>query len=1029
LVLAQAVLGSAILWSKESVVEFRILGPLSVVNGGEELVLGAAKQRTLLALLLLHRNEPVSSERLTDWLWQGEPPATAQKSLQVYVSGLRKVLRDGRLETQGRNYLLHVERGELDLDQLERLLAEARGCEPMGAAVLLEEALDLFRGDPYPELRYEQLAQAEIARLEELRLQTLERRIEAELACGRERELVAELEGLVTAHPLRERLRGQLMLALYRAGRQADALAVYRQGRELLDEQLGLEPGPELRELEQKILQHDPSLAAPPAPLAVRARRRRGMLLLVTGAGLLFAAAVAAGVVELTGSRAVGGIARVAPESVGVLDSHTGQIVDQVSSPGRPSLVVVDGRVAWVASDASHTIARVSLRGLSVGQTVVPGVTALTDLDAAGGVVWVVDDAARRRVVRISSTYGTVTNTVSLPPPLHPKQVGQIMLAVGGGTVWVTDGSTGLLRLDPRNGHVLTTVDAHVPLTDVAVGEGAVWAISGPAARVIKAGARSGKVEARIPIVARPGLTTPVPLAVTVGSGAVWVLNGNDASVTRIDPQLQAVTETIPLGAARSPNSFAAGAGAVWVANTGDGTLARIDARTNALSSIDVGSAPIGVAVAGNHVLVTVQPGSVATSTAVGSTTIASLKGALPLTFCSPVYFNGRGRPSFLVAADLPLQTPLAEDASVQISNAIRFLLARRDYKAGKYTVGFQACDDASAPDDFWQKALCRRNAHAYSRSPLLLGVIGPFNSGCVEQELPILNRGRNGPLAAISGSATTPGLTRGGPAVAKGEPTSLYPTGVRNFARVVANDSVQAAADMLLAQHLGSKRLYVLNDNFPPYGPGVAAGARQAARKLGIAVVGYRSWDYRAKRYLGLAHQIARTHADTVFLGGSFDENGDTLIRDLRTALGDRVRIIAPDGFSYPSDLVQTTGPAAEGMYISFPGVPNTRLPSAGKRFVTAFGQAIGRPIENVSVTSAQAAEVLLNAIAASNGTRASVTNHLLKATITHGILGSFAFDANGDTTAGSVTIYQIVGGKSVVRRIITPPSSLLDG
>src|SRR5712692_6635273 len=156
------VLASATRWNKEMVVEFRILGPLAVVDSGEEVALGAAKQRALLALLLLHRNEAVTSERLTDWLWQGEPPATAQKSLQVYVSGLRKVLGEGRLETRGRSYLLRVEAGELDLGRFEKLLDQARSCEPKVAAKLLGEALDLYRGEPLAELRYEQVAQAEI---------------------------------------------------------------------------------------------------------------------------------------------------------------------------------------------------------------------------------------------------------------------------------------------------------------------------------------------------------------------------------------------------------------------------------------------------------------------------------------------------------------------------------------------------------------------------------------------------------------------------------------------------------------------------------------------------------------------------------------------------------------------------------------------------------------------------------------------------------------------------------------------------
>jgi branched-chain amino acid transport system substrate-binding protein len=565
-----------------------------------------------------------------------------------------------------------------------------------------------------------------------------------------------------------------------------------------------------------------------------------------------------------------------------------------------------------------------------------------------------------------------------------------------------------------------------VPLTDVAVGDRAVWVISPSTAQVLEIGTKSGKVEARIPITAHSGLSRPLPVAVAVGANGVWVLNQNDASVSRIDPNLQVVTSTIQLGAARLPNSIAAGAGAAWVANSGDGTLARIDARTNALTSIDVGSTPFGVAVAGNEVLVSVQPGFVATTSAVGGNTIAAVKGALPASFCSPVYFQGKGRPRVLIAADLPLTGPILVGVSYQVSEAIRFLLARTNYKAGNYTVGYQACDDATAPNGFYSAAACRRNAHAYANSPTLVGVIGPFNSGCAEQELPILNQARNGPVAAISGSATTAGLTRAGPAVAPGEPARLYPTGVRNFARVIANDATQAAADVILAKRLGSKRLYILNDNFDSYGPGLAANARTTARKLGLTVAGYRSWNPGANHYLALADQIKQAHADTVILGGNGDDNGDTLIRDLRAVLGSRFNIITPDGFLI--DLAQQTGPAAEGVYVSFPTTPTNRLPPAGKRFVASFRRAIGSHVEDYSVTSAQAAQALLNAIAASNGTRASVTNHLLHTKVINGILGSFHFDPNGDTTSGNVTIYQIVRGQPIIRRIIQPPLSLLN-
>ena len=249
--------------------EFRILGPLEVGLGGPPFTVKGRKPRALLALLLLRPNETIPPERLIDDLWGEEPPATAGNTLQVYVSQLRKLVED-RLARQGGGYLIRVEPGELDAEVFERLATE--GSSALGrrsyaeAAELLAEALALWRGPALADVRYETFAQAEIGRLEELRLVATEDRVEAELGLGRQERLVGELEALVAEHPLRERLRGLLMLALYRSGRQADALDAYRAAREALVDELGLEPGPELRELEQAILRQDESLSRRPLP-------------------------------------------------------------------------------------------------------------------------------------------------------------------------------------------------------------------------------------------------------------------------------------------------------------------------------------------------------------------------------------------------------------------------------------------------------------------------------------------------------------------------------------------------------------------------------------------------------------------------------------------------------------------------------------------------------------------------------------------------------------------------------------------
>jgi predicted ATPase/DNA-binding SARP family transcriptional activator len=253
--------------------EFRLLGPVEVVDGdGRPIALGQ-RPRTVLALLLLDANEVVSTDRLIDGIWaETAPPASAAGSLQVHVHALRKAIGAERIVTRDPGYAIQVEHDELDVLRFERFAAEGRralhGGDAAGAAASLAEALALWRGPALADFRYAPFAQTEAQRLEEARTVTLEARIEADLRLGRHAGLVAELEALVAEHPLRERLRGQLMLALYRSGRQADALAAYHEARRVLVDQLGIDPSPELRELEQAVLRQDPALAPIPTPAA-----------------------------------------------------------------------------------------------------------------------------------------------------------------------------------------------------------------------------------------------------------------------------------------------------------------------------------------------------------------------------------------------------------------------------------------------------------------------------------------------------------------------------------------------------------------------------------------------------------------------------------------------------------------------------------------------------------------------------------------------------------------------------------------
>src|SRR5262245_43246059 len=319
--------------------------------------------------MLLHPNELLPSDRLIDELWDGSPPATATKILQNAVSQLRKALGDGRLETRPPGYVFQLRPGELDLQRFEELAREGRS----------EEALALWRGPPLVELREERFAEDARRRLEDARLAILEDRIEADLTAGRSAELVPELESLVAEHPLRERMQAQLMRALYASGRQADALEAYRRARRVLSEELGLEPGPELQELERKILQQDPGLASAPRrphPLPTRRPRRRRVLLLLLGALI---AAAAAGVILATRRDAKPIV--VTHKSLAVIDPGANRVTDVITIGSTPRGVTVGKRFVWAANAADGTVSQINPQDLRLVHTIGLGASAT---DAVG---------------------------------------------------------------------------------------------------------------------------------------------------------------------------------------------------------------------------------------------------------------------------------------------------------------------------------------------------------------------------------------------------------------------------------------------------------------------------------------------------------------------------------------------------------------------------------------------------------------------------------------------------------------------
>jgi YVTN family beta-propeller protein len=1015
------------------VVEFRILGALEVVEQGRPLELGGPKQRALLAVLLLSRGEVVSTDRLIDELWGEQAPARAVKTVQVYVSNLRKVLADGLLITRGRGYALVVEADQLDLGRFEALVASGRDAMQAGDARVaggrLREGLALWRGPPLADFAYEAFAQNEIARLEETRLAALEQRIEADLTLGEHAALVGELESLVREHPVREGLQAQLMLALYRSGRQAEALERYRQARRELLEGLGIEPGPALQELEGAILAQDPALRptvrrSPVERLAGGPARRRAVVVAAIAAVVLVIATVAA---VLTRGRSASAPISLRANSLGLIDRATGRLRSSVPIAGTPARLRIDGRRVWVTSDDSRTVSLVDSSTGAIAR-VVPVGTFPSDLAVGEGALWMVNSQSGR-LVKINPDYGTVQSltlhsSATLSSHHNRNDVDPWSVTTGAGAVWITDGTRVLRRADPATGRV-TSYDVSDRVNAVAVERNALWAISGPSASVLQINPRNGKVIARVASGGRPGVESPYPTAVAAGPDSIWVLNANTADVTRIDPTEARVTETIAIGIARGPRRLAVGAGAAWVADA-DGTLARIDTSTNAMTVKSIAPSLYDVGVGAGGVWVTSGAGIGGASVAAGTPIDGQLQ-ALPQSRCSPIASQPGAHPRYLIVSDFPLQGE-HRDTGAQMTEAIEFELRARGFRAGRYAIGFQACDDSVASRLLYIANRCASNMRAYAADQAVIGMIGPLNSFCAEDQIRTANRAPGGPLAIISPSTTHVGLTRDGPGLEPGEPGIYYPTGQRNFVRIVAADDLQAAANVILARQQHLRRVFVVTVAGDPYSSGIAQSFVLAAKRLGLPIAGAQQWNPDSP-IAPLLHSAARARPDGIFVAAQFDPiSTRPLLGGLHAGVPN-AQLIGADGLALFPDLVRAAGPAVEGMTVSQAGIAPPLLRGAGKRFVSQFGKQIGGAFYPYTPYAAQATDVLLDAISRSDGTRTSVTRALLASHRYNGIVGSFAITPTGDTTAGTVTIFRIQHGQPVPVRVITPPATLASG
>ena len=1018
--------------------DFRLLGPLEVSDGQRVLRLGGVKQRSLLAILLLRAPEPVSADHLIDELWGDEPPEDAHTALHQHVSRLRKLLEPHTvLVTRTPGYAAEIAGGALDLDRFERLRDEGRraleGGRAAQAADLLGAALALWRGPPLADLEHERFARDAVARLEEAHVEALELRIDADLALGRHAELVGELQSLVRRHPLREGLRGRLMLALYRSGRQADALAAYADARATLVGELGLEPGAELRRMQRAILEQDPALEPERRPVPPPQRRRRRLAVAATAA--LVTAAVAAGIVmgqdDGPGEPDEAAIAAAAGSggSIAGIDAATGTLERRIPAGRTPASVAAAGGRLWVVDADAGTLLGVDPATGAV-ETLATGATP-TEVSASADAVWVangtpLEDAqfvgpAVTEVVQLDTATRTRRARIALPPAsgtvTNRVENG---LAVSAGAVWAVTAGGSVVRIEPETAAITATA-RRIGALAVAAGGAGVWALLDDAT-VVALDERTARVRRRV------RLPTDSSSGIAVSDEAAWATSSIDGTLWRIAPDGGLGSVHVGSGV----TDVAAGAGRTWVANPIAGTITSVDpASMRVLRSVELGGIPRALAIDGGTLWVAITGEAEA-----AGARVAGIE-PLPASVCEPAQVGAGGRADVLVVSDLPLQGGVRVQAT-QMAQAITYVLREHDFRAGRFRVAYQSCDDSLARTGLFDEAKCAANARAYGASADVVAVIGTLNSPCALAAVPELNRARGGPVAMISPLNSFVGLTRTGPGAPPELLASLYPTGRRNYLRVFPTDDLQGAALALLARDRGRRRAYVLDDGQPGYGVPAAAAFATAARRLGLTVAGRSHWDPGARSYAALAERVAAARPGAVYVGGLIDSNAPSVIRALRRRLGPGVDLLGPDGLTPLPLLARKSRGAARGAFVSLAGVVTERLPRGGAEFAASFARTqAGAPVDPSAVYSAQAAEVVLDAIARSDGTRASVLDELFRTRVRDGLLGDFEFDANGDVSEPPVTIMRVARSGSsnrvasteggVVERVSRPPARLV--
>ena len=406
---------------------------------------------------------------------------------------------------------------------------------------------------------------------------------------------------------------------------------------------------------------------------------------------------------------------------------------------------------------------------------------------------------------------------------------------------------------------------------------------------------------------------------------------------------------------------------------------------------------------------------------------------ALPSSSCRKLEYGGEGDADVLIASDLPRQGG-SRLQTTQMVGAIRKILSDAGWKAGDYNVAYQDCDDSTAQAAKWDSGKCSQNAQAYAGNKSVVAVIGTFNSGCAQIEIPVLNQAPGGGLLLLSPANTYGCITE---PCAGDEPEKYYPSGTRNYARVAPSDPNQGAVVAQLMKEQGVKSVYILNDK-EAYGLGVAKNTQGAAKAAGIKVLGFAAYDPKSASFEALFTKIKGTNPDAVFIGGLVDENSGQLINDKVAVLGPNtgVKLFLPDGFATDAVFKPSEGGTtqAKDAFFTVAGAPVDQFKGKGGQFAKEFKAEVlkGKPVDPYAILAAQAADVVVQAIAASDGSRTSVIEQAFKTKVTDGYIGGFSFNENGDVTGatGAVLTFTVYKGtdKLTSLKTATPDAKLID-